>query len=93
MDRSARQRKRTNSGSRAEYAVRSLSSNELDGEMVQAKLMDRQAHEEMDCGENVHSTGRKGKVREGECVVWDDAPPMQEVKRVRNAEEHVAKTA
>ena len=89
-----RQRKRTNSESRAWSAVQSpsllaeSSSNKLDGGMARVEIRGRQAYEEMDCGDNVHSTGRNGKVREGECGACDDSSPMQRVKRVQNVEEY-----
>ena len=95
LDRCTRQRELINSESRAKSVVQSpsllaeSSSNELDGGMAQVELRDRQAYEEMGCGDNVHSTGRNGKVREGGCDVWDDVPPMQRVKRVQNTAEYV----
>ena len=94
LDRCTRQRKRSNSESRARSAVQSpslfaeSSLNELDGGMVHVEIRGRQAYEEMDCGDNVHSTDRNRKVRESECDVWDDLPPMQRVERVQNAEEY-----
>ena len=94
LDRCTRQRKRTNSEFRARSAVQSpsllaeVSSNELGGGAAQVEIRGRHAYEEMDCGDNVHSTGRNGKVREGECGVCDDSSPMQRVKRVQNAEEY-----
>ena len=89
-----RQRKRTNSEFRARSAVQcpsllaEVSSNELGGGAAQVEIRGRYAYEEMDCGDNVHSTGRNGKVREGECGVCDDSSPMQRVKRVQNAKEY-----
>ena len=93
LNRCTRQRKRTNSESLARSAVPSpsllaeSSSNKLDGGMAQVEIRGRQAYEEMDCGDNVHSTGRN-EVREGECGMCDDSSPMQRVKRVQNAEEY-----
>ena len=94
VDGCTQQRKRNNSEFRTKSAVQSpslmaeSSSNELDDEAAQVEIRGRQAYEEMDCGDNVHSTGRNGKVREGECGVCDDLPPMQRVKRVQNAEKY-----
>ena len=94
VDGCTQQRKRTNSEFRAKSAVQSpslmaeSSSNELDGGMAQVEIRGRQSYEEMDCGDNVHSTDRNRKVREGECGLCDDLPPMQRVKRVQNVEKY-----
>ena len=94
LGRCTRQRKRTNSEFRARSAVQSpsllaeVSSNELGGGEAQVEIRGRHVYEEMDCGDNAHSTGRNGKVREGECGMCDDSSPMQRVKRVQNAEEY-----